>query len=41
MIRKKLMTKKFLVGSVVGATLSAVIISSCTVETGTRRRPRF
>ena len=34
MIRKKLMTKKFLVGSVVGATLSAVIISSCTVETG-------
>ena len=34
MIRKKLMTKKFLVGSVLGAILSAAIISGCTVDTG-------
>ena len=34
MIPKKLMTKKFLVGSVLGAILSAAIISGCTVDTG-------
>ena len=34
MIRKKLMTKKLLVGSVLGAILSAAIISSCAVDTG-------
>ena len=34
MIHKKLMTKKFLVGSVLGAILSAAIISGCTVDTG-------
>ena len=34
MIRKKLMTKKFLVGSVLGAILSAAIISGCVVDTG-------
>ena len=32
----KLMTRKFLVGSVVGAMLSAVIISGCAVGTGLR-----
>ena len=32
MSRKKLMTKKFLVGSVLGAILSAAIISGCTVD---------
>ena len=36
MICRKLMTRKFLVGSVVGAMLSAVIISGCTVDTGLR-----
>ena len=34
MIPKKLMTKKFLVGSVLGAVLSAAIISGCAVHTG-------
>ena len=34
MNRKKLMTKKFLVGSVLGAILFAAIISGCTVDTG-------
>ena len=34
MIPKKLMTKKFLVGSVLGAILSAAIISGCAVDTG-------
>ena len=34
MIRKKLMTKKLLVGSVLGAILSAAIISGCAVDTG-------
>ena len=34
MIPKKLITKKFLVGSVLGAILSAAIISGCAVETG-------
>ena len=33
MICKKLMTKKFLVGSVLGGLLSAVIINGCTVDT--------
>ena len=32
MSRKKLLTKKFLVGSVLGAILSAAIISGCTVD---------
>ena len=36
MICRKLMTRKFLVGSVVGAMLSAVIISGCAVDTGLR-----
>ena len=34
MIRRQLMTKKFLVGVVFGAILSTVIISGCTVDTG-------
>ena len=34
MIPKKLITKKFLVGSVLGAILSAAIISGCAVDTG-------
>ncbi len=34
MIPKKLITKKFLVGSVLGAILSTAIISGCAVETG-------
>ena len=33
MIPKKLITKKFLVGSVLGAILSAAIISGCAVDT--------
>ena len=33
MICEKLMTKKFLVGSVLGGLLSAVIINGCTVDT--------
>ena len=33
MIRKKLMTKKFLIGSVMGVILSAVIINGCAVDT--------
>ena len=36
MICRKLMTRMFLVGSVVGAMLSAVTISGCTVDTGLR-----
>ena len=36
MFYKKLMTRKLLVGSVVGAILSAVIISGCAVGTGLR-----
>ena len=34
MIPKKLISKKFLVGSVLGAVLSAAIVSGCAVETG-------
>ena len=34
MICKRLMTKKFLVGLVLGVTLSVVIISGCAVDTG-------
>ena len=34
MIYKRLMTKKFLVGLVLGVTLSAVIISGCAADTG-------
>ncbi len=33
MIRKKLMTKKFLIGSVMGVILSAVILNGCTIGT--------
>ncbi len=33
MIRKKLMTKKFLIGSVMGVILSAVILNGCAVDT--------
>ena len=36
MICRKLMTRKFLVGTVVGAILSAVIISGCAVGAGLR-----